>query len=48
MGVVVASCELCVNGVDAELEKGVTDSGLQALASAGCGAQLTSLALECE
>ena len=26
----------------------VTDSGLQALASAGCGAQLTSLTLECE
>ena len=32
---------------DAEVE-GVTDSGLSALASAGCGAQLTSLNLSCE
>ena len=34
-----------MDGVDADLRKGVTDSGLQALASAGCGAQLTSLTL---
>ena len=43
----VFSCEVCVDGVDAALW-GVTDSGLQALASAGCGAQLTSLTLEGE
>ena len=28
-----------------DLKEGVTDSGLQALASVGCGAQLTSLFL---
>ena len=39
---------LCVDGVDAALSDGVTDSGLQALASAECGAQLTSLTLGCE
>ena len=38
----------CLNGVDVDLTKGVTDSGIQALASAGCGAQLTSLTLKCE
>ena len=32
----------------AGLKEGVTDSGLSMLASAGCGAQLTSLALACE
>ena len=37
-----------MEGVGAVLEKGVTDSGLQALASAGCGAQLTSLTLDGE
>ena len=37
-----------MDGVDAGLLWGVTDSGLQALASAGCGAQLTSLTLSCE
>ena len=31
--------------MDAGLKEGVTDSGFQALASAGCGAQLTSLTL---
>ena len=39
---------MCVDGGDAGLEKGVTDSGLQALAFAGCGAHLTSLTLESE
>ena len=34
--------------VAAVLRRGVTDSGLEALASAGCGAQLTSLTLACE
>ena len=34
--------------VDADLYQGVTDSGLQALASAGCGAQLASLTLSGE
>ena len=34
-----------MDGVDVGLEEGVTDSGLQSLASAGCGAQLTSLTL---
>ena len=34
-----------MDGVDAGLQEGVTDSGLQTLASAGCGAQLTSLTL---
>ena len=34
-----------MDGVDAGLKIGVTDSGLQVLASAGCGAQLTSLTL---
>ena len=38
---------LCVNGVDAGLQEGVTDCGLRALASAGCGARLTSLTLNC-
>ena len=37
-----------MDGVDAGLEKGVTDSGLEALASAGCGVQLTSLSLQGE
>ena len=37
--------ELCVDGVDADLKEGVTDFGLRALASSGCGAQLTSLSL---
>ena len=37
-----------MDGVDAGLEEGVTDSGLQALVSAGCGAQLTSLTLKSE
>ena len=41
-------CDSRVNMVDAGLKKGVTDTGLRALASAGCGAQLTSLFLECE
>ena len=41
-------CKLCVDGVDTDLKEGVTDSGLQALASAGCGAQLTSLTLSGE
>ena len=40
--------ELCENGLDADLKYGVTDSGLQALASAGCGTQLTSLTLRGE
>ena len=31
-----------------DLKKGVTDEGLRALASAGCGEKLTSLHLECE
>ena len=39
---------VCVDGVDTALEEGVTDSGLQALSCAGCGAQLTSLTLLCE
>ena len=34
--------------MDADLSKGVTDSGLRALARAGCGAKLTSLCLESE
>ena len=34
--------------MDADFRERVTDSGLQALASAGCGAQLTSLTLQCE
>ena len=34
--------------VDEGLQEGVTDEGLGALASAGCGALLTSLALESE
>ena len=32
----------------ADLKRGVTDSGLRALASAGCGEKLTSLTLFCE
>ena len=32
--------------MDAGLKKAVTDSGLAALAFAGCGAQLTSLTLQ--
>ena len=31
----------------ADLKEGVTDSGLRALASAGCGEKLTSLTLQC-
>ena len=31
--------------LDADLQCGVTDSGLHMLASAGCGSKLTSLAL---
>mgnify|MGYP007078476816 CR=1 len=41
----------CCCGVDigiSGLEKGVTCGGLEALAEAGCGAQLTSLHLECK
>ena len=38
------SCSIVVT---AGLGKGVTDSGLCALASSGCGALLTSLNLEC-
>ena len=34
--------------MDAALQEEVTDSGLCALARAGCGAKLTSLSLECE
>ena len=41
-------CDSFLAIVDAGLKKGVTDCGLSALASAGCGAQLTSLNLECE
>ena len=37
-----------MDDVDAGLCQGVTDSGLHALASAGCGAQLTALTLDCE
>ena len=37
-----------MDGVNAGLKEGVTDSGLQALASAGCGSQLTSLTLSRE
>ena len=37
-----------MDGVDADLREGVTDSGFEALASAGCGAHLTFLALEGE
>ena len=33
--------------VDTGLSMKVTDSGLSALASAGCGAQLTFLTLQC-
>ena len=36
---------LCRDAADAELSDVVTDSGLSALASAGCGARLTSLRL---
>ena len=32
----------------ADLKEGVTDEGLRALASAGCGKKLTSLSLEGE
>ena len=41
---------LCRDAADAELSDVVTDSGLSALASAGCGARLTSLRLwgECD
>ena len=46
MGVIVIYCEFCVDAVSAGLRKGVTDSGIGALASAGCGAQLTSLTLK--
>ena len=41
----VVSCVVCVDVVDAGLEKVVTDSGLQAFGSAGFGAQLSSLTL---
>ena len=41
-------CNPCVDGLAAGLSQGVTDSGLSALAAAGCGAQLTSLTLSCE
>ena len=34
-----------MSGLAAGLSQEVTDSGLQALASAGCGGQLTSLTL---
>ena len=37
-----------MDGVDAGLQQGVTDSGLEALASAGCGTRLTALALRGE
>ena len=33
---------------NADLEEGVTDGSLQALAAAGCGKNLTSLTLRCE
>ena len=46
--VIAVWCKLCVDGVDADLKEGVTDSGLCTLASAGCGAQLTSLTLSSE
>ena len=39
---------VCVDGIDADLKEGVTDSGLEALASSGCGTLLTSLTLQCE
>ena len=35
------------SGGNAGLKEGVTDVGLHALVSAGCGAQLTSLTLSC-
>ena len=38
-------CDSTVGVVDAGLEDGVTDRGLSALASAGCGAKLTTLTL---
>ena len=37
-----------MDGADADLKEGVTDSGLRALAAAGCGIQLTSLSLDGE
>ena len=36
---------LCMNLLTSGLREGVTDSGLRALASAGCGAKLESLTL---
>ena len=41
-------CDSFVKILDAGLEDGVTDAGLSALASAGCGALLTSLTLSGE
>ena len=37
-----------MDGVHAALQDAVTDAGLQVLASAGCGRQLTSLTLDSE
>ena len=39
---------LFVDAIDAGLPETVTDSGLNALASAGCGAHLVNLILESE
>ena len=41
-------CEPWLGSVEAGLKEGVTDSGLRALVSAGCGVQLTSLTLRGE
>ena len=38
--------DFCLDVVNADLREGVTDSGLRALASSGCGARLTSLILK--
>ena len=36
---------ICMGVVSADLGNGVTDDGMSALATAGCGTQLTSLSL---
>lgn len=42
-------CDACMGDVvGADLGEGVTDTGLGALALAGCGSQLTSLTLASE